>query len=90
MRAEPAGEQAIAVGVVHDLARLRPRADEAARHQVGPGIDVVCRIAYHRRLAGRAGGRMHAHELFARHGEHAERIIVAQVGFQRERKLGNV
>ena len=33
---------------------------------------------------------MQAHELLARHGEHAERIIVAQIRLQRERKSGNV
>ena len=33
---------------------------------------------------------MHAHQLFARHREHVERIIVAQVRLHREREFGEI
>ena len=33
---------------------------------------------------------MHAHDLLARHGEHAERIVGAQVVLHRERKLREI
>jgi hypothetical protein len=33
---------------------------------------------------------MHAHQFFARHGEHIEGIIVAQIRLHREREFGEV
>ena len=90
MRAEPAGEEAVAIGVVHDVARSRARAGEQRAIRSDQVSMSFLRIADHRRLAGRAGRGVHAHELLARHREHAERIIVAQIRLQRERKFGNV
>ena len=86
VRAQPAGEQAVAVGVVDDVARPRPAGVERARHQVGPQIDVARRVADHRRPPRRAARGMDAHALLARDGEHAEGIGVAQVGLRGEGK----
>jgi uncharacterized protein involved in copper resistance len=47
-------------------------------------------IADHDRLAGGAGGGVDPHQLFARHREHVERVIVAQIGFHREREFGEI
>ena len=77
--AEPAGEQAVAVGDVDHVARPRAGGADRARHQVGPGVDVARRVADHRRPAGRAARGVDAHALLARDREHAERIGVAQV-----------
>ena len=88
--AEPAGEQAVAVGVVHDVSRPRAGAGDAARHQVGPEVDVGLGVADHGSLAGRAGGGMQPRHLLARHREQAERIGVAHVGLGRERKTPDV
>ena len=33
---------------------------------------------------------MDADQLFARHGEHVERIVVAQIGLHREREFGEI
>ena len=41
VRAEPAGEQAVAVGDVHDVAGPAARRADRARHQLRPGVDVV-------------------------------------------------
>ena len=90
VRAEPAGEQAVAIGVVHDVARPRAGAGDAARHQVGPEIDVALGVADHGGLAGRAGGGVQPHHLLARHREQAERIGVAHVGLGGERKAPDV
>ncbi len=90
MRAQPAGEQAVAVGHLHDVAGAPARGADRARHQVGPGVDVALRVAHHRRLAGGARAGVHAHDLLARHREHAERVVVAQVLLVRERELGQV
>ena len=54
MRAEPAGEEPVAISVVHDHAGATAGGNDRARHQIGPGIDVVLRVADDRRLAGRA------------------------------------
>jgi hypothetical protein len=84
--AQPAGEQAIAVGVVDDVARPCAADVQRARHQVGPQIDVARRVADHRRPPRRAARGMDAHALFPRDREHAEGIGLAQVGLRREGK----
>ena len=48
------------------------------------------RVADHGRLAGGAGRGVDAHHLLARHGEHAERIVVAQVRLGGEREFREV
>src|SRR6185436_11954742 len=48
---------------------------------------ILLRVADDCGLASRAAGCMYAHDLLARHGEHAERIVRAQVVLHRERKL---
>ena len=86
MRAQAAGEQAVTVGIVDDVARPRAAGVERARHEVGPGADVARRVAHHRRPAGGAARGMNAHALFARDGQHAVRIGIAQVGLGGEGK----
>ncbi len=90
VRAQPAREQAVAIGHVDDVARLAARGADGARHQVGPVVQVARGIADHGGLAGRAAGGMDARYALARHGEHAEGVVVAQVFLARERKLGDV
>ena len=90
VRAEAAGEQAVAVGDVHDVAGAAAGGADRARHQVGPGVDVVLRVAHDRRLAGGARRRVDARHLLARHREHAERVVVAQVLLDGERELRQV
>ena len=90
VRAQPAGEQAVAVGVVDDVAGLDPGAGERTRHHVGPAIEVGPAVADHRRLSGRARRSVHAQQLLARHREHAERVIVAQVRLLGEREARDV
>ena len=90
MRAEAAGEQAIAIGDVHDHARPPAGGMDRARHHMRPGLDVLRGVADDGRLAGGAGRGVHAHQLLARHGEHAERIVRAQVLLGGERELRDV
>ena len=86
VRAEAAGEQAVAVAHVHQVTRHRAGRADAARHHGGPGVYVLLRVAHHRRLAGRAGGGIHPRHLLARHREHAEGIVVAQFLLGRKRQ----
>ena len=90
MRAEAAGEQAVAIGVVHHHAGAAAGGADRARHHVRPDVDIALRVADHDRLAGGARGRVDADQLFARHREHVEGIIVAQVGLHREREFGEI
>ena len=90
MRAKTAGEEAVTIGVVHDLAGPSAHAGEAARHQVGPQIEIRLGVAHDGRFPGRSRRGVQAQQLVARHGEHAERIIVAQVGLHREGKAREI
>jgi hypothetical protein len=86
VRAEAAGEQAVAVGVVHLVAGPRAGGAHRARHHVAPGVEILRGVADDGRLAGRARRGMDTHHLFHRHREQAERIGVAQVRLATERK----
>ena len=90
VQAEAAGEQAVAVGVLQHVARLHAAGRQGARDQIGPQVDVGGDVADRRRITGRARRGVHAHEFVARHGEHAERIMVAQVDLGRQRQVGDV
>src|SRR5215208_7097583 len=90
MRAKASGEQAIAVGVVHDIAWSGAGAGERARHEVGPGFDVGLGVADDRRLSGRAGRGVYAQQFFTWYSKHSERIVVAQVGLLGERKAREI
>ena len=87
---EPAREQAVAIGVVQLHAAPAARGADRARHHLGPHLDVALGVADHGRLARRAGGRMDAHDILARHGKQSERIVRAQVLLGRERELGEI
>ncbi len=90
MRAEPAGKQAVAIGIVDNVARPRPAGAKRSRNQVGPIVDVLRGVADNRWLAGGARRGMDAHHLGLRHGKQAKRIVVAQVGLVGERQLGDI
>ena len=53
----------------------------AARHAMRPGVYVVQGVADHGWFAGGATRRVYARESLTRHGKHAKRIAVAQIGF---------
>ena len=90
MRAEAAGEQAVAIGDVDLHARPAAAGADAARADVGPGADVVTGVADDGRLAGRARRGVQANDLLTRHRKHAERIICAQIGLGGEREFRKV
>ena len=90
MSAEAAGEKSVAVGDVHDVASPAAGGADGARHHRGPRLDVVARVPDDRRLARRSGRRVHTNDVGARHGKHAERIVVAQIRLGREGKPGEI
>ena len=90
MRAQAAGEQAIAIGDMRLMAGPPARGVDGARHDVRPGCNIFPGIADHRRLAGGARRGVHPHHLFHRHGERTERIIPAQILLAGEGKSGQI
>ena len=90
MGTEAAGEQAVAVGDMDDIAGLRAGGAHGARHHGRPGIEVVVGVADNGGLAGGAGGGVDAAYLLAGYGKHAEGIMIAQVGLEREGKLRQI
>ena len=87
VQAEPAGEQPVAERHMHLHAAPAAARIDAARADVGPGLDVARRVADHGRLAGGAGRRMDAHDLVHRHREHAVGKIRPQVVLGGEREI---
>ena len=90
MGAQPAGEEAIAIGHMRLHAGATAAGPNGAGDHIGPVFDVALRVADDCRLAGGSRGGMNAGDLVLRHGEHAEWIVVPQVGLGGERKLGEV
>ena len=90
VRAEPAGEQTIAVGDVHLHAGFAARGADRARHEIRPGVDVAARVADDGGLAGGAGRGVDANDVFLRNREHAERVMFPQILLGGERKAGKI
>ncbi len=90
MRAEPAGEQAVAVGIEDDVVGGRAGRAQRARHHRRPHGDIAFGIADHCGLAGGAGRSMHPNDIPHRHGEHPVGIVLAQVGLGGEREFGQI
>ncbi|MCY1241706.1 hypothetical protein D9M72_546240 [compost metagenome] len=90
MGTQAAREQAIAIADMDQVAGAAAGGADGARHHAGPGIDILGGIADHGRLARGAARRMHTRHLLARHREHAEGIVVAQVLLGQEWKLRQV
>ena len=79
MRAQPAGEQAVAVGDVHLVARPAPGGEDRAGHDGGPDVDVALGVAHDGGFPGGPAGGVQPPQPLLRHREHAERVVVAQV-----------
>ena len=90
VRAQPAGEQPVAVGDVHLVPGAAARRPDRPGHHVGPHVQVLLGVADHGRPPGRAAGGVQPAHLVHRHREHPERVAVAQVGLGGEREPGQV
>jgi hypothetical protein len=86
VQAEAAGEQTVAVGVLQHVAGLHAAGGQRAGDEVGPQRHVAGRVADRGGVAGRARRGVHAHHALAGYGEHAERVVVAQVDLGGERE----
>jgi len=90
VKAEPAREQPVAVGVVDDGAWPDAGHREAAGHDMGPRLEIGGGIADDGRLAPRPAGGVDADELLARHGEQPEGVVLAQLALRAERQPDQV
>ena len=86
MRAEAAGEQAVAVRVLDDVAGMQPAGGETAHHHARPDVHVLLRVGDDDRLARRPARSVQADHFLHRTGEQAERVRVAQVRLLHERQ----
>ncbi len=87
VEAQAAGEEAVAVGDLDELAGLGPRGGERPRHDLSPDTEIVSGVAHHGGLALGAGGGVDADDLLARHREEPERVVLAQVVLHGEGQL---
>ena len=90
VKAETAGEEAVAVPVVQRVARAGAGGEQHARHHLAPHVEIAGRVADEGRLALGAGRRVDARQLGARDGEEPEGIVLAQVALARERQRGQL
>ena len=90
LETQPAREHAVSRRILEDVARAQPHHIEAARHGIGPFVEILLRVQDHRGRPRRAARRMEAHNAAQRDGGHLERIAVAQILFRRERDPAQV
>ena len=90
MQAESPRKQAVAEGNLEDVLVRRPRHIENAGDAGGPHVQIVAGIAANDWLARGAARRVQADDLFHRHGEQAEGIVVPEIVFGRVGNLFDV
>jgi hypothetical protein len=90
VRPEPAGEEPVPIGDVNAVAGPSASSPDRACADVGPHVDVAPRVADDGRLAGRATRGVDADDLVRGDGEHAERVVRAQVVLAREGKAREI
>ena len=90
VEAETTGEQPVAIGDVHFVARPPAAGSNRARHQPGPETDVAARIADHSRFSGCAARSVDANDIAHRHGKHAERIVLTKILLCGERQARKI
>ena len=88
--AEAAGEQAVAVGVVHDAGRGGAGRGQGAGAHPGPQPQVVTGVGDEGGTAAGAARAVHDDDVLAGHGEQAEGIGLPQVALGGERQPGQV
>ena len=85
-----AGEQAVAVEVLHDVGAAEAASEEPALHDLGPHVHVFFGVAHDDGLAGGAGTCVQAHDFAHVDGEQTVRVGVTQILLHGEGELRNV
>ena len=90
MGAQTAGEEAVAVGVLKNVAAVHATGHEGPDHDLAPDVQIRLRVRDYDRLAGGSGRGVEPNDLLHRAGEQAEGVRVAQVRLDREGHLGEI
>jgi hypothetical protein len=80
VEAEPAAEEAVGEGDLHHVVLSHLTGGEHPGHALGPGPNVVGRVADDHRLAGGARRALDAHDVAQRHRKHVVGVGSPQVG----------
>ena len=86
MSAESAGKQPVTVCHVHDIGPGSTAGADGAGTYLGPGLNVLFRVADDGGLTGRAAGGMDTNDVVHRHGKHAKRVVLAEICLGGQRK----
>ena len=87
---QAAGEQTVAVSVLHDVAVRDAAGRQAAHHRVGPHVHVFLGVRHHDGLARGAAGGVQPHHLRHGAGKQTEWVRVAQIRLHGERQFDDV
>ena len=90
MQSESTGEQPIPVGILENIAPVKPGRGKGTHDDIFPCLHVRVRIADDNRFARRAAGRMQAHDFAHRHRKQPVGIGIPQIDFLREGETTNV
>src|ERR1700732_3079049 len=75
---------------MHHVPGAPARRSNGTRDEIGPRVDIACRVANHGGFSRRSTGCMDPNDLVAWHCEHAKRVAGAQILFRREREVSKV
>ena len=87
---QTAGEQTVAVRVLHDIALMQATGDKGALDDLGPHLQIGFGIGHDDRLPGSSAGGVQPDDVLHGTGEKSKGIGVAQVGSYGERQPGQV
>src|SRR3990172_8542851 len=79
MKAQPAGEQTVAISIVSDIVGGDPRTGNGARHHLSPQLQVLMSVTAHRGFSGSPAGGMYPDDILKRDGIGTKGIDIAQV-----------
>ena len=88
MRPKTTRKEPIAVRYLHDILVGHTNSGKHSRKAVCPKRKVIFRISYHDALARSTAGCMDTADILQRLGKKPVGVIIAQILFIRERKLG--
>ena len=79
MRAEAAGEEAVAGHILEDIILAHAHHVQAAGHEVGPDIQIILGVGDSHGRARGAARAVQAHQLVAGNDDQSERILGAEI-----------
>src|ERR1700730_11761923 len=75
---------------MHHVPGAPARRSNGTRDEIGPRVDIACRVTNHGGFSRRSAGCVDPNDLVTWHSEHAKRVACAQILFRREREVSKV